>query len=97
MAIPDNAIGRIEINPTAAGQIGLHPSVCGSAACDGRIAARNEDIPADETSGDAQGSRGFHHKDSEVPAASAADLDCLIRGLYTLFAAPRVAKLFSDA
>src|ERR1700730_1206798 len=96
VAIAHYTVGRIEVNPARARQVSLHPCVCCTATSDARIVARNEDIPADEASGHTKRSRRFHHKDGEVPAASSTALDCFVRTLYTLFAAPRVLELFPD-
>src|ERR1700681_2316118 len=96
VAIAHYTVGRSEVNPARARQVSLHPRVCCTATSDARIVARNEDVPADEASGQAKGSRCFHHKDGEVAAAAATALECLIRALYALSTAPHVYKLFPD-
>src|SRR3984957_3739038 len=73
IAIADNAIGWIEIDPAGAWKVDLQPGVGGAAAAGTRfIRAGNENVSADEASGQTQGTRRFHHKNSEVPATSAA-------------------------
>src|SRR5271155_424521 len=56
IAIADNAIGWIEIDPTGARQVDLHPGVRGAAARSGCIVGcRDKDVPADKASGQAEG------------------------------------------
>src|SRR5580704_18015457 len=92
IAVPHYAIGRVEINPASAWQIGLHPSMRRAAACDACIVAGNKDVSADEASGQAKRSRRFHHKHSKVPAASATALNGFVGALNALLAAPGVLE-----
>src|ERR1700758_1432133 len=90
IAIANNAIGRIKVNPARAGQVSLHPGVGRTAARKARIVAWNEDVSADEASGDAKRSRCFHHQNSEVAATAATALKCFVGRLYALLDAPAV-------
>ena len=96
LRLPTILIGRIEVNPAGARQVSLHPRVSCAAARDARIVAGNEDIPADEASGQAKGARRFHHKHGEVPATAATALERFVRALHALLTAPRIEELFSD-
>src|ERR1035441_9399275 len=42
-----DVVGRVEVDPAGAGQISLHPGVCGAATCEARIVG-HEDIPRSE-------------------------------------------------
>src|SRR5580658_3222818 len=56
IAIADNAIGWIEIDPAGAWKIDLHPGVrCATALGAHVVRAGNENVPADEASGQTEG------------------------------------------
>src|ERR1700733_5467909 len=97
IAIADNAVGWIEIDPAGAWKIDLHPGMRSTAAHYPRVVgAGNENVPADEASGQPQGARCLHHQHCEVPATAAACLQRFGRVLHSLLAAPGVGKFLLD-
>ncbi len=98
VAIADDTVGRIEIDPASAGQVYLHPRVrCASAQNPTGFHARNEDVPAHETSRQAQGAHRFDHKNSKVPAATPTAFKCFTGTLYPLLRAAFVDEFLLDS
>ena len=93
VAIPDDAVGGIEVDPARSRQVRLHPGMRRSAADRGVARSpRHEDVAADEARGEAERSNGLHHEHREVPAAAAAAPQRLARALHALFPPPQVPR-----
>src|SRR5271166_3111473 len=73
----DQAIGRVELDPSGARQIHLAPGVRRSTAEARRLvlAARHVYVAGDESSSYAEGADGLHHQHREVAAAAAAAVE----------------------
>src|SRR5688500_17887047 len=75
IAISRDGVGGVEIDPSGARQIRLHPAVRVSTANRrGAAHLRYEDVAAHETRRDADRTDGFHHEHRKVAAAAAAAL-----------------------
>ena len=86
IAIADNAVGGIEVDPSGSRQVRLHPAVRVPATDGSGSTLRHEDVAADEARGKADRANGFHHEHGEVPAAPAAAPKRLGRRLDALLA-----------
>src|SRR5579862_4431964 len=98
IAIADDAVGGIEVDPASAGQVRLHPRVGGSAAKRAaRIGAWHVYVPADKASGQTQRTRALHHQNREIPATAAAALQRLVGTLHSLLTAAFIQEVSFDA
>src|SRR5215207_5583287 len=97
VAIADDAVGGIELDPTSAGQVDLTPSVRGAPAQYGRlIAVRNIDIPRHETSRQSERANRLDHEQRQIPATSPPPLERDQGSERSALGAPRIAEALLD-
>src|SRR6266481_2414020 len=93
----DDAVGRIELDPTVARQIDLHPGM-GRAAADMAIAiVGHEQIAGDEARGDAETPQCLDHEQRIVAAGAGSGLQRIERMLCALLVALAVNEGIADA
>ena len=97
IAIADNAVGGIEVDPPGSRQVRLHPGVRVPATNGSGSTLRHEDVTADEARSEADQANGVHHEHGEVPAAPAAASKRLGWRLDAFLRAPQIRELFLDA
>src|ERR1035438_7642718 len=94
--VADDTVGGVEIDPAGAGQIGLHPGMCGSAACEAGTVG-HEDIAADKPRRDTKRPGSFHHEDREIPATATPCAQRLLGSLHASLGAADVDELLANA
>ena len=97
LRFPDDAVGRVEVDPSGSRQVRLHPGVRVPATDGVGSTLRHEDVPADEARSKADRANGVHHEHGEVPTAPAAAPERLGRCLDALLGTPQIRELFLDA
>src|SRR5258708_6770356 len=78
IAVSDDSIGRIELDPAGTGDVNLAPGMGGSPSQPGRsIAIRHVDIAGgDKACGETQSARGFNHQNGKVPTGAFPEFKC---------------------
>jgi hypothetical protein len=97
IAVADDAIGRIELDPTGTGQIDLAPGMRRAAAhMAGSIQAGAVDVAGHEAGREPERAHGLDHQDREVAAGSAIEHQGRQRILDPGFRAPVVGEALLD-
>src|ERR1700730_4744252 len=98
IAVADDAVGRIEIDPSGTRQVDLQPGM-GRATAKRvrRLDIRHEDIAADEARGEAKRPNSLDHEQGEVATGAAAAPQGFARRLHAWFGAAPIGELLADA
>src|SRR5271155_625852 len=98
VAVADNAIGWIEIDPTRSRQIDLSPGVRVTAAHIASVVVTGDvQISGDEACRDTKGAHRLDHQHGKVTTTPAAEFESLQRGLNALLMSAYVLKGPVDA
>src|SRR5216684_1411655 len=93
VAIADNAVGGIELDPAGARKIDLYPGMGGAAAHMAvAIALRDVEIARNEAPGETQRTHRLHHQDGEVAAGATAELQRQQRVLHSFLMARDIGE-----